>query len=78
MIDPHIVNRPVPTTGSTFFAVTPGFSLNVGLLTDQAWARTMQVYFFAQIPVQADFNGNLMQSTSYMAGITKFFNFTKS
>ena len=48
------------------------------LLPEQAWANTLQAYFFAQIPVQADFNGNLTQSTSYMSGITKFFNFTKS
>ena len=79
VIDPNITNRPVPTTGSTFLAFTPGFSLNVGtLLPEQKWANTMQAYFFTQIPVQSDFNGNLQQSTSYMAGITKYFNFTKS
>ena len=73
VVDPNVENRPVPTTGSTYLAVTPGFSLNVGLLTDQAWAQTMQVYFFSQIPVQRDFNGNLMQGVSYVAGITKYF-----
>jgi hypothetical protein len=78
VVDPNITNRAVPTTGSTFLAFTPGFSLNVGALTDQAWANTLQAYFFTQIPVQADFNGNLMQSTSFMAGITKYFNFAKS
>jgi hypothetical protein len=79
VVDPNIITRSVPTTGSTFLAFTPGFSLNVGtLLPEQAWANTLQTYFFAQIPVQADFNGNLMQRTSYMAGLTKFFNFTKS
>jgi hypothetical protein len=78
VIDPNITNRPVPTTGSTFLAFTPGFSLNVGALTDQAWASTMQVYFFSQIPVQRDFNGNLMQGVSYLAGITKYFSFSKS
>jgi hypothetical protein len=31
VLDPNITNRPVPTTGSTFLAVTPGFSLNVGM-----------------------------------------------
>jgi hypothetical protein len=75
VIDPNITNRPVPTTGSTFLAFTPGFSLNMGaLLPEQKWANTMQAYFFTQIPVQSDFNGNLQQSTSYMAGITKYFN----
>lgn len=78
VIDPNVTNRPVPTTGSTFLAVTPGFSVNVGLLTDKAWAQTMQVYFFSQIPVQRDFNGNLAQGVSYLAGITKYFNFSKS
>jgi hypothetical protein len=79
VVDPIVKTRAVPTTGSTFLAFTPGFSLNVGtLLPEQAWANTLQAYFFTQIPVQADFNGNLMQSTSYMAGITKYFSFTKS
>jgi hypothetical protein len=79
VVDPNITNRPVPTTGSTFLAFTPGFSLNVGtLLPEQAWANTLQAYFFTQIPVQADFNGNLMQSTSFMGGITKYFSFSKS
>jgi hypothetical protein len=78
VIDPNITNRPVPTTGSTFLAVTPGFNLNIGALTDQAWAQTLAVYFFSQIPVQRDFNGNLMQGVSYVAGITKFFSFSKS
>jgi len=35
-IDPNVANRPVPTTGSTYLAVTPGGVLNVGGLTDQA------------------------------------------
>jgi hypothetical protein len=78
VLDPNITNRPVPTTGSTFLAVTPGFSLNLGLLTDKDWAKTMQVYFFSQVPVQRDFNGNLAQGVSYMAGITKYFSFSKS
>jgi hypothetical protein len=78
VLDPNITRRSVPTTGSTYLAVTPGFSLNLGLLTDQAWAKTMQVYFFSQIPVQRDFNGNLMQGVSYLAGITKYFSFSKS
>jgi len=77
LLDGTIKNRAVPTTGSTFLAVTPGFSLNVELLTDQAWAKTMQVYFFSQIPVQRDFNGNLAQGVSYLAGITKYFSFSK-
>jgi hypothetical protein len=78
VVDPNITTRAVPTTGSTYLAFTPGVSLNVGTLTDQAWASTMQVYFFSQIPLQRDFNGNLMQGVSYMAGITKYFNFPKS
>jgi hypothetical protein len=78
VIDPNITNRRVPTTGSTFVAVTPGFSLNMGALTDQEWAKTMQLYVYSQIPVYRDFNGNLAQGVSYLAGITKYFSFSKS
>lgn len=77
-LDSTIRNRAVPTTGSTFLAVTLGISLNVGALTDQAWAKTMQVYFFPQVPVARDFNGNLAQGLSFMGGVTKYFSFSKS
>ncbi|HKW87061.1 MAG TPA: transporter [Nitrospiraceae bacterium] len=78
VIDPNVTNRPVPTTGSTYLAVTPGFSINMGSLVDYGWAKTMQVYFFSQLPVQRDFNGNLMQGVSYLGGITKYFSFPSS
>lgn len=77
-LDSTIRNRAVPTTGSTYLAVTPGFSLHVGALTDQDWAKTMQVYFYSQVPVARDFNGNLAQGLSFMGGVTKYFSFSKS
>lgn len=65
VLDPNITNRAVPTTGSTFLAYSPGFLLDVGYRT--------QIYFFAQIPVARDFNGNLAQSTSFVFGLTHYF-----
>jgi hypothetical protein len=73
VIDPTVKNRAVPTTGSTFLAVTPGFSLNVGSFTDKEWAKMTQVYFFSQIPVARDFNNNLAQGVSYVVGVTQYF-----
>ncbi|BCA53357.1 conserved exported protein of unknown function [Nitrospira sp. KM1] len=65
LLDSRITNRPVPTTGSTFLAYSPGIMLN---LWDFA-----QAYFIAQIPVARDFNGNLEQGQSYVFGFTKSF-----
>lgn len=64
-IDETITNRAVPTTGSTFFAYTPGFLINLG--------QSTQFYFFSQIPVARDFNNNLAQGVSYVFGITQYF-----
>ena len=68
-IDDNIRNRAVPTTGSTYFAYSPGIMLNI--------ADQVQFYFYAQIPVARDFNGNLAQSTSFIFGLTKSFQLTK-
>jgi len=65
ILDPNITNRAVPTTGSTFLAYSPGFLLSLG--------PTTQFYFFAQIPVVRDFNNNLAQSTSFVFGLTQYF-----
>lgn len=64
-VDPTVVNRRVPNTGSTFLAYTPGFLINLG--------ETTQFYFFSQIPVARDFNNNLAQGVSYVFGLTKYF-----
>jgi len=73
VIDPRVMTRRVPTTGSTYNAVTPGFTLGVGEFVKWEWAKMTKVYAFAQIPVARDFNGNLAQGTSYMVGITQYF-----
>ncbi len=73
VIDPNIVDRKVPTTGSTWFAVTPGVLLTLEPLIDTPLTRNMSAYFFAQVPLYRDFHGNLAQGTSYLFGITKVF-----
>jgi hypothetical protein len=65
VIDPIIMNRDVPTTGSTYFAYTPGFMINV--------RDTTSIYFYSQIPLVEDFNGNLAQGVSYVFGVTQYF-----
>ena len=76
VVDPNVANRAVPTTGSTFFAFTPGFQVSMGGLTDQEWAKNASLYFYSQIPIARDFNGNLAQGTSYVFGLTKMFEVT--
>lgn len=55
----------VPNTGSTFTAYTPGFMVTV--------QDYFQFYFYAQIPLARDANNNLAQDTSYVFGLTKYF-----
>jgi len=79
LLDPSMRNRAVPTTGSTYFAYTPGFQVNLGEMVQAAFnVKTLitdhaSFYFYAQIPVYRDFNGNLAQGTSYVFGVTKAF-----
>jgi hypothetical protein len=76
-LDPNIRSRSVPTTGSTYFAYTPGFQVNLGDLIQTTFnvktplIENTSLYFYAQVPVYRDFNGNLAQGTSYVFGITK-------
>ena len=65
LIDGNVLNRPVPTTNSTYAAFSTGVMVNV-------WDFA-QAYFIAQIPFYRDFNGNLEQATSFVAGMTKSF-----
>lgn len=65
-IDPVIRDRPVPTTGSTMLAFSPGFLVDV--------RPGVQFYFNAQIPIERDFNGNLAPGVGFLAGITYVFN----
>jgi len=73
LIDGTIKNRPVPTTGSTFLAFSPGFQLSLDGMIDSPWTRMTSVYFHAQIPVARDSNNSLAQGTSYVFGLTRSF-----
>ncbi len=79
VLDDNIRNRSVPTTGSTYFAYTPGFQANLGdLIQTTLNVKTplidnTSLYFYAQVPVYRDFNGNLAQGVSYVFGVTKVF-----
>lgn len=79
LLDPNMRNRAVPTTGSTYFAYTPGFQVNLGEMIQTAFnvktpiTDNASFYFYAQIPVYRDFNGNIAQGTSYVFGVTKLF-----
>ena len=73
VLDPTILNRSIPNTGSTYFAFSPGFQLNVGELIETPLTKMSSVYFYAQLPVQRDSNNNLAQGTSYIFGVTRSF-----
>lgn len=76
-IDDNIRNRAVPTTGSSYFAYTPGFQISLGELITTTLTENTSLYFYSQIPVSRDFNGNLAQGVSYVFGITKLFQVMK-
>jgi Putative MetA-pathway of phenol degradation len=76
VLDPNITNRAVPTTGSTYFAYTPGFQLALGEAIKTSLTENTSLYFYSQIPIARDFNGNLAQGVSYVIGITKLFQVT--
>jgi len=65
-IDPEVKRRPVPNTGGTTLAFSPGISVQV---RDQ-----LRAYFFAQVPVVQDYNGGLIPDVSYLAGLSMAFN----
>jgi len=72
-IDPRITDRQVPTTGSTYYAFSPGFQVGLGQLIESSWTNMTSVYFFAQIPFERDSNNSLAQGTSYIFGLTRSF-----
>ena len=77
VIDPTVMNRRVPNTGSTYFAYTPGFQISLGDLVRSSWTDATSVYFYTQIPVARDANNNLAQGTSFVFGVTKSFQLIK-
>lgn len=77
VIDPTVINRRVPSTGSTYFAYTPGFQISLGDLVSSSWTDATAVYFYTQIPIARDANNNLAQGTSFVFGISKSFQLIK-
>ncbi len=77
VIDPNITDRQVPNTGSTYFAFSPGFQLQLSGLTDSPLTSMASIYFYAQIPIARDSNNNLAQGTSFIFGLTKSFQLMK-
>lgn len=65
VVDPDPKRRPVPNTGSTMLAFSPGVSVQV--------RDNLRAYFFAQIPVARDFNGGLIPDVSYLTGLSMSF-----
>jgi hypothetical protein len=65
VLDPEIKRRPVPNTGGTSLAFSPGFSVQV--------RERLRAYFFAQIPMVQDYNGGLIPDVSYLAGLSMSF-----
>lgn len=73
VLDPMILNRSIPNTGSTYFAFSPGFQVNVDGVIDSPLTKMSSVYFYAQLPIERDSNNNLAQGTSYIFGVTRSF-----
>ena len=76
VIDPNIMNRSVPNTGSTYYAFSPGFQVDLGQLTESSLTNMTSAYFYAQIPFERDSNNGLAQGTSYIFGLTRSFQVT--
>jgi hypothetical protein len=66
VIDPEVRRRPVPNTGSTLLAFSPGVSVAIG--------ERATFYFHAQIPIARDFNGGLQQQTGFLGGVSMALN----
>jgi len=78
VIDSRILDRRVPNTGSTYFAFSPGFQVSLDGLIDSPLTKWTSVYFYSQIPIMRDSNNNLAQGISYIFGVTRSFQLTKS
>lgn len=66
VIDDVVRRRPVPNTGSTMLAFSPGISVALG--------ERASLYFHAQVPIARDFNGGLQQQTSFLGGVSMTLN----
>ena len=65
VLDPEIKRRPIPTTGSTMLAFSPGITVAV--------REKLRAYFFVQAPLVRDFNNNLVPDVGYLAGLSMSF-----
>ena len=65
VLDPEIKRRPVPTTGSTMLAFSPGVTVAV--------RENLRAYFFVQVPLVRDFNNNLVPDVGYLARLSMSF-----
>jgi len=61
-----VKRRPVPNTGSTMLAFSPGVSVAIG--------ERATFYFHVQVPIARDFNGGLQQQTGCLGGVTMALN----
>ncbi|CAE6732110.1 MULTISPECIES: transporter [Nitrospira] len=77
LLDPRVLDRRVPNTGSTYLAYTPGFQLALGELIKSRLTEATSVYFMTQIPLARDANNNLAQGTSFIFGLTRSFQLVK-
>lgn len=73
VIDPAIKDRRVPNTGSSFLAFSPGFQVDLDGLFGSPLTKLTSLYVYSQIPVARDSNNNLAQGTSYVFGLTRYF-----
>lgn len=71
VIDPAILNRNVPNTGSTYFAFSPGFQVSLDGVIDSPLTKMTSFYFYSEIPIMRDSNNNLAQGTSFIFGVTR-------
>ena len=65
VLDPELKRRPVPNTGGTTLAFSPGIAVQV--------REHLRAYFFVQVPVVQDYNGGLIPDVSYLAGLSMTF-----
>ena len=65
VLDPDIKRRPVPNTGGTTLAFSPGIAVQV--------RDRLRAYFFVQVPVVQDYNGGLVPDVGYLAGMSMSF-----
>ncbi len=77
VLDPRVLDRRIPNTGSTYLAYSPGSQIDLGELIKSRFTEATSVYFMTQIPLARDANNNLAQGTSFIFGLTRSFQLVK-